>query len=76
MSHYEKRKERKRTGIILLSSFIYLIFTGFVLAFFIKYLPGTITIFELPFPIIYLIFGMFVIIWGFIVLKIKRRWER
>lgn len=73
---YEKGKQRKKTGIILLSSFIYLVFTGFVLAFFIKYLPSTITIFELPFPIIYLIFGMFVIIWGYIVLKIKRRWER
>ena len=71
---YEKRKERKKTGIILLSSFIFLVFTGFVLAFFIKYIPDTITIFDLPFPIIYLVFGMFLIIWGLIIIQIKRRW--
>jgi len=72
---YEKGKERKKTGIILLSSFIYLVFTGFILAICIKYLPDTITIFDLPFPIIYLIFGMIVIIWGIIIIKIKRRWR-
>jgi len=72
---YEKGKERKKTGMILLSSFIYLGFTGFILALCIKYLPDTITIFDLPFPIIYLIFGMIIIIWGIIMIKIKRRWK-
>jgi len=72
---YEKGKERKKTGIILLSSFIFLVFTGFVLAFFIKYIPDTIIIFDLPFPIIYLVFGMFLIIWGLIMIQIKRRWR-
>jgi len=73
---YGKGKKRKKTGVILLSSFIYLVFTGVILAIFIKYIPNTITVFDLPFPIIYLVFGMFVIIWGVIMLKIKRRWER